>query len=133
MNNEEKIIELLTEIRDSLKKPEPKKRGKVFVPPTAVEVASYCGENSFKTDAQSFIDFYESKGWMIGKNKMKDWKAAVRTWEKKVKETKTANNNGIGAQKNYPPGFDPSRSCGAGESFEACKIRAWREYERRTL
>ena len=34
-------------------------------------------------DAENFLDFYESKGWMVGKNKMKDWKAAVRTWEKK--------------------------------------------------
>ena len=43
-------------------------------------------------DASRFIDFYESKGWMIGKNKMKDWRAAVRTWEKgEVKQARRRN------------------------------------------
>lgn len=53
-----------------------------FTPPTLEEVKSYCKERNNKVDAQRFIDFYESKGWMIGKSKMKDWKACVRTWEK---------------------------------------------------
>ena len=53
-----------------------------FTPPTLEEVESYCFERNNNVDAQSFIDFYSAKGWMIGKNKMKDWKAAVRTWEK---------------------------------------------------
>ena len=53
-----------------------------FTPPTLEEVKSYCLERNNKVDAQRFIDFYESKGWMIGKSKMKDWKACVRTWEK---------------------------------------------------
>lgn len=57
-----------------------------FVPPTVEEVESYCSERSNNVDPQSFIDFYDSKGWMIGKNKMKDWKAAVRTWEKREAE-----------------------------------------------
>jgi len=57
-----------------------------FIPPTAEEVASYCRERNNNVDPQSFIDFYASKGWMIGKNKMKDWKAAVRTWEKREAE-----------------------------------------------
>ena len=57
-----------------------------FVPPTVEEVESYCSERSNNVDPQSFIDFYASKGWMIGKNKMKDWKAAVRTWEKRDAE-----------------------------------------------
>ena len=55
---------------------------KAFYPPTADEVQAYCDERSNGIDAQHFIDFYASKGWMIGKNKMKDWKAAVRTWER---------------------------------------------------
>ena len=53
-----------------------------FTPPTLEEVKSYCLERNNNVDAQRFIDFYESKGWMIGKSKMKDWKACVRTWEK---------------------------------------------------
>lgn len=60
---------------------------KIFQPPTVEAVKAYCTERGNKVDPQSFVDFYESKGWMIGKNKMKDWKAAVRTWEKN--ETKT--------------------------------------------
>ena len=53
-----------------------------FVPPTLENVIGYCRENGYKVDAQRFIDFYESKGWMVGKNKMKDWRAAVRNWSR---------------------------------------------------
>lgn len=53
-----------------------------FTPPTLEEVEDYCLERNNGIDAQTFIDFYSSKGWMIGKNKMKDWKASVRTWER---------------------------------------------------
>lgn len=54
-----------------------------FTPPTLSEVEAYISEKGYHIDASSFIDFYESKGWMVGKNRMKDWKAAVRTWEKR--------------------------------------------------
>ena len=54
-----------------------------FIAPTLEEVREYCNERNNNVDPQAFIDFYESKGWMIGKNKMKNWKAAVRTWERK--------------------------------------------------
>lgn len=55
---------------------------KVFAKPTVEEVKAYCTERKNNVDANKFIDFYESKGWLIGKNPMKDWKACVRTWEK---------------------------------------------------
>jgi hypothetical protein len=55
---------------------------KVFTKPTAEEVKAYCVERKNNVDPDKFIDFYESKGWLIGKNPMKDWKACVRTWEK---------------------------------------------------
>lgn len=55
---------------------------KVFTKPTAEEVKAYCSERKNNVDADKFIDFYESKGWLIGKNPMKDWRACVRTWEK---------------------------------------------------
>ena len=54
----------------------------VFVPPSVEEVTEYCTSRNNNVDAQMFVDFYSSKGWMVGKNKMKDWKAAVRTWER---------------------------------------------------
>lgn len=57
-----------------------------FKKPTLEEVNEYCKERNNGIDAEYFIDFYESKNWMIGKSKMKDWKACVRTWEKNRKK-----------------------------------------------
>ena len=70
-----------------------------FKKPTFDEVNNYCLERNNNIDAEAFIDFYESKNFMIGKNKMKDWKAAVRTWEKReAKKPKTMSK--IDAQIN---------------------------------
>lgn len=67
---------------------------KRFTPPTYEQVSTYCKERNNTVDAERFLDFYESKGWMVGKNKMKDWKAAVRNWERSSKqETKPAKQN----------------------------------------
>ena len=63
-----------------------------FKKPTINEIADYCIERKNNIDAETFYDFYESKDWKIGKNKMKAWKACVRTWEKR--QTKN-NNSGI--------------------------------------
>lgn len=68
---------------------------KTFVPPTVEQVEQYCIERNNTVDAQKFVDFYESKGWYVGKNKMKDWKAAVRTWEnteKKKNQNRQSNS-----------------------------------------
>lgn len=59
-----------------------------FIPPTVDDVRAYCQERANDVDPEKFVNFYESKGWMVGKNKMKDWKACVRTWEQKRTETK---------------------------------------------
>lgn len=59
------------------------KESKRFAKPSLEEVSAYCRERGNDVDAKTFIDFYEAKGWKIGKNSMKDWKAAVRTWEAK--------------------------------------------------
>ena len=61
---------------------------KPFVPPSIQEIEEYCTQRQNNIDAQKFLDFYESKGWMIGKNKMKNWKASVRTWESNSKNEK---------------------------------------------
>lgn len=53
---------------------------KVFTPPHPHEVQTYMAEIGFAGNGESFCDYYQARGWMIGKNKMKDWKAAVRTW-----------------------------------------------------
>lgn len=57
-----------------------------FQKPTLSEVSDYCRERGNRIDPAEFIDHYESNGWMVGKNHMKDWRAAVRTWEKREKE-----------------------------------------------
>ena len=66
-----------------------------FVPPTLTEVQDYIQKNSYSVDASTFIDFYTSKGWMVGSNKMKDWKAAVRTWQRKQKSTGNTSDIGV--------------------------------------
>lgn len=60
--------------------PKPIDNNNRFVPPTVEEVKAYASEHGYKIDAERFVDFYASKGWMVGKTKMKDWKAAVRNW-----------------------------------------------------
>ncbi len=67
---------------------------KPFIPPAVEEVRAYCTERGNSVDAEAFVDFYASKGWMIGKNKMKDWKAAVRTWEQGDKRKGVKNGGG---------------------------------------
>lgn len=59
-----------------------------FTKPTIEEIQKYCNERNNGINANAFYDFYESKNWYVGKNKMKDWKACVRTWEQRDKETK---------------------------------------------
>lgn len=65
-----------------------------FVPPTHQDVSDYCQEKGYtNVDIERFIDFYESKGWMVGKNKMKDWKAAVRNWNRSQRQELTTKGN----------------------------------------
>ena len=82
-------------VAEPVAKPTPPSAKSKFKKPDVFEVAAYCRERQNGIDAQAFVDFYESKGWMIGKNPMKDWKAAVRTWER---------------QRNTPPSTaDPTK------------------------
>ena len=69
-----------------------------FSPPTVDEVKKYCQEQGYSVDAERFVDHYESNGWMVGKNKMKDWKAAIRNWNRKEKP-----NNGKTESKQLWP------------------------------
>ena len=75
---------------------------KRFVPPSLEEVQAYCIERQNNVDAERFVDYYTSNGWMVGKNKMKDWQSAVRTWEK----------NGYDAKK-----LTEQKKQGCGNSF----------------
>lgn len=67
--------------KDSKEIESEKSQAKRFIPPTLEEVQAYCKERNNNVNAQRFIDYYTSNGWQVGKNKMKNWKAAVRTWE----------------------------------------------------
>ena len=69
---------------------------KRFVVPTVEEVAAYCRERGNSVDAQRFVDFYTSKGWRIGKEPMRDWKACVRTWERNGRDRVEVSGTGGG-------------------------------------
>ena len=75
----EKEIKIEKEIHSSASTTTKRKR---FEKPTLSEIKEYCIERNNNVDAQHFYDYYESNGWKVGKNSMKDWKAAVRTWER---------------------------------------------------
>ena len=59
---------------------------KNFIVPTIIEIEDYCRLRGNEINAEQFYDFYQSKGWMVGKTKMKDWKAAIRNWERNRKK-----------------------------------------------
>lgn len=84
--------------------PQAEKRTKRFTPPTLEEVRSYCAERRNNVDAQRFVDYYTSNGWLVGKNKMKDWKAAVRTWERN--NTSSNKSSGIAVKQNASDDLD---------------------------
>ena len=72
---------------------------RAFVPPSVEEVRAYCLERGNGIDSQYVVDYYDARGWMIGKNKMKDWRAAVRTWERN-------NSSGFERKEETPIGDD---------------------------
>ena len=65
----------------------PKNKERRFQKPTLEEIQDYCAQRGNGVDAAAFRDHYEANGWMAGRVKMKDWKAAVRTWERKEYQT----------------------------------------------
>lgn len=93
---------------------EKKKTAKRFTPPTVDEVRAYCQERQNNVDAERFIDHYTSNGWKVGKNPMKDWKAAVRTWERQG-----WNGYGYGGKPQQPQ--QPKRVADENESISHTK------------
>ena len=85
---------------ETSKKSSAKKR---FQIPTPEEVQKYCDERQNGITGKEFCDFYQSKDWMVGKNKMVDWEAAVRTWENKRKTQQQKRNNGNNNTKQTTP------------------------------
>ncbi len=78
---------------------EDKSKKKKFVPPAIDEVKKYCDERKNGIDPERFLNFYESKGWLVGKSPMKDWKAAVRTWEDTQKQENAPKTQNFGLIK----------------------------------
>jgi hypothetical protein len=72
-----------------------------FSPPSLEDVKEYCQERGNRVDAQRFVDHYSSNGWKVGRNPMRDWKAAVRTWERTEAERSTGARN-TGFQTSNP-------------------------------
>ncbi len=66
-------------------------RASRFTPPTVEEVRAYCEERGNAVDPERFVDYYSSNGWKVGRNSMKDWKAAVRTWERDDRKKESGN------------------------------------------
>jgi hypothetical protein len=83
---------LFPTISPTTKDPNPNPNKKAFVPPSVEEVTEYCLSRENKVSPHKWHDFYSAKGWMVGKNKMKDWQAAVRTWEEPKGKTKKIMN-----------------------------------------
>lgn len=89
--NSTAIPEITTETTTKTTYKGVRKSASRFQPPTVEEVRTYCIERRNSVDADRFVDYYTANGWMVGKSKMKDWKAAVRTWERN--RFNSRNNN----------------------------------------
>lgn len=76
----DRIVKDRKELESEGGKPQKRKR---FSPPTVEEVKAYCSENGCTVDAERFVSYYESQGWHVGRNPMKDWRAAIRNWASK--------------------------------------------------
>lgn len=96
-----------------------------FIPPTIEEVITYCEERNNGVDPKRWHDHYTANGWMVGKTKMKDWKAAVRTWEKNSSSnsTSTVGRNGAAAYRTVPPAMTLDQH----KAMEAEKMQKSRE------
>ena len=77
-----------------------------FVPPSVEEVKEYCLSVGSQVDAEMFVAFYESKGWLVGKNKMKSWKSAIVTWEKRNNQKPKSDNNKFNSFQQRDYSFD---------------------------
>lgn len=88
-------------VLDAKASPTSKKKAAVFKKPAVEEVRQYCKERGNDIDADTFWDYYEANGWRVGRTPMKDWKAAVRTWERKNKPRQSAYSASFDAFDRY--------------------------------
>jgi hypothetical protein len=110
-NNKENIIKENSESeKDSVPESSARKKGskEKFIKPTVEEIRAYCRERNNIVDAERFYDYYESNGWKVGKNTMKDWKAAVRTWERNGFDTGKRGSDPFDIRNQYWDESDPT-------------------------
>ena len=103
-----------------------KKREGRFAPPSVDEVAEYVRERGSQVDPEAFVDFYASKGWKVGSQPMKDWRAAVRTWEKRTDKPQAPPGIGRPMRQTYVP-FDHERKDNDYDSLQKELARKTRE------
>ena len=96
--NDQQVDQRPTSNRPQINKDNKEEQGikprKRFTPPTVEEVETYCQERGNSVDAQRFVDFYASKGWKVGSSGMKDWRAAIRNWERQDNTKNGGGKNG---------------------------------------
>ena len=99
-NVQQELRDKSKELRVKSKETEGKKeeKRKRFTPPTVDEVKAYCSETNLSINAEYFVDYYTSKGWKVGRDTMKDWKAAVRNWARRDN-----GNNNVSDTKSSKP------------------------------
>lgn len=110
-NNKENIIKENSESeKDSVPESSARKKGskEKFIKPTVEEIRAYCRERNNIVDAERFYDYYESNGWKVGKNTMKDWKAAVRTWERNGFDTGKRGSDPFDVRNQFWDDNDPT-------------------------
>lgn len=95
MENQETVSCLNTDINTDIKTYSCSTQQQFFLKPTIKEIADYCAERKNKIDPAYFFDYYEAKGWIVGKAKMKDWKSVIRVWEKKKPAEAPKKENSI--------------------------------------
>lgn len=111
----------LTGVKESTKRT-------AFVPPSLDEISAYISEKGYSVDAERFFNFYEAKGWMIGKTKMKKWKNAVANWEKDEKEKSSAKKERATPQQTRPAKLNYDEDF-YGNSSGADKPKPERNYD----
>ena len=102
--------------------PKRKETASQFTPPAVWEVEEYVKEKNLKVDPLKFFDYYESNDWIIGKTKMKDWKAALRTWDRREKENEKKGKEALPDYYNADPVRDKEPKLATPEEIE--RVRA---------
>lgn len=105
LNQEKRREEKRREEGEGEKMDIPRERSR-FQKPSLEDVEAYCAERSNGIEASRFLDFYEANGWMVGKSRMKDWRAAVRNWERREHDRGEPRAGGAQLVKNPAGGFD---------------------------